>query len=119
GSYMGITSLFTAASGHDAVEAVFATVPMGDAYRDIVLQGGQLNTAFIPLWMGLVTALGALPLGSDPSLIVDHVLGTTEFQLPTVADSLLGGETAHDSEFWRQRSPLEVTDDIDVPTFIV
>jgi uncharacterized protein len=117
-SYMGITSLFAAAAGHPAVKAVFATVPMADAFRDIVLAGGQLNTAFIPLWMGLVTGLSLVP-GSDPAVIVDHLLGITSFQVPTVADTVLQGDSAYDGPFWRQRSPIEVADQIDVPTFIV
>jgi putative CocE/NonD family hydrolase len=109
GSYMGITSLFTAAHGHPAVKAVFAVVPMADAYRDIVFAGGQVNTAFIPLWMGLVTATGA----------PQHLAGAADFQVPMVADAALGGESAYDGPFWRQRSPIEVVPSIDVPTFVV
>jgi putative CocE/NonD family hydrolase len=117
-SYMGITSLFAAASGHPAVKAVFATVPMGDAFRDIVLGGGQVNTAFIPLWMGLVTGLGLVPTG-DQTTLVDHLLAVPDFQLPSLLETTTGGDTAYDGPFWRQRSPLEVADQIDVPTFIV
>lgn len=118
GSYMGITALFTAASGHPAVKAVFVTVPMGDSYRDIVFGGGQVNTAFIPLWMGLVTGLSLFP-STDPSTVAEHLLAVTDFQVPTVAESLVGGGPAFDGAFWRQRSPLEVVDQIEVPTFIV
>ncbi len=117
-SYMGITSLFAAASGHPAVKAVFATVPMADSFRDIVLAGGQINTAFIPLWMGLVTGLGLVP-SSDPTTVVDHLLAVPSFQLPTIAESVVGGDSAYDGPFWRQRSTIEVVDQIDVPTFIV
>lgn len=117
-SYMGITSLFAAATQHPAVKAVFATVPMADSFRDIVLAGGELNTAFIPLWMGLVTGLSLVP-GDDPSTVLEHLLGVTSFQLPTVADTLLQGDSAYDGPFWRQRSPIEVVDGITVPTFIV
>lgn len=118
GSYMGITALYAAASGHPAVEAVFATVPMADAYRDIVFGGGQVNTAFIPLWMGLVTGL-SVAAADGPEVLVEHLLAVTEFQLPTIADALVGGASAYDGPFWRQRSPIERVDDIDVPTFIV
>jgi putative CocE/NonD family hydrolase len=118
GSYMGITSLYAAASGHPAVKAVFANVPMADGYRDIVLAGGEINTAFIPLWMGLVTGLGVASAG-HPATLVDHLAGVTQFQLPTLADAALGGATAYDGPFWRQRSPIEVADAIRVPTFLV
>jgi putative CocE/NonD family hydrolase len=117
-SYMGISSLFAAASGHPAVKAVFATVPMADSFRDITLAGGELNSAFIPLWMGLVTGLGLVP-SSDPSTIVDHLLGVTSFQVPTVADAVLQGDSAYDGPFWRRRSPIEVAAKITAPTFIV
>ncbi|MGV3760442.1 MAG: CocE/NonD family hydrolase, partial [Actinomycetota bacterium] len=117
-SYMGITSLWAAATQHPAVKAVFATVPMGDAYRDIVFAGGEVNAAFIPLWMGLVTGLSLNPSG-DPEVFVEHLLNVTEFQLPTIADSVLGGSTSYDGPFWRQRSPLEVVERIEAPTFIV
>jgi len=40
-SYLGITSLLTAAQGNPAVKAVFAEVPMGDAYRGTVIPGGD------------------------------------------------------------------------------
>lgn len=119
GSYLGITSLFAAASGHEAVDGVFAVVPMGDAYRDIVFQGGQVNASFIPLWMGLVTGLSAVPNGSDPSVIVDHLLNVTDFQLTTLLDAAIGGATAYDGPFWHQRSPLAAADAIEAPTFIV
>ncbi|MES1944582.1 peptidase S15 [Salinisphaera sp. PC39] len=126
-SFMGITQLFTAAHQHPAHKAVFAIVPMGDAYRDIVFTGGQTNVGFIPLWMGLVTALGAIPpqaLATDPALgteiLLDHVLNAlTNFTVPTIANAVIGGGRNYDSEFWRTRSPLEVTDRIDIPTFIV
>ncbi len=117
-SYMGITSLYTAASQRPAVKAVFATVPMADSYRDIVFGGGEVNTAFIPLWVGLVTGLSLVP-GSDPSTVLEHLAAVKDFQLPTISDSVVGGDTAYDGPFWRQRSPIEVADRIDVPTFIV
>jgi uncharacterized protein len=117
-SYMGITALRLAATGHPAVQGVFAIVPMADAFRDIVWAGGQLNTAFIPLWMGLVTTLGMAP-DATPDVLAEHAVGVTRFQLPTVVDSAAGGDSAYDGPFWRQRSPIEFVDRIDAPTFIV
>src|SRR3546814_11987582 len=58
-SYGGITSLFAAASGHPAATAVFATIPLGAAYRDITFAGGQVNAGFIHLGMGLDSVLSA------------------------------------------------------------
>ncbi len=123
-SFMAITQLFTAAHQHPAHKAVFAIVPMADAYRDIVWSGGQLNAGFIPLWMGLVTALGALPAEVDPAapgVIVEHLLSAvTNFQVPIILQSALGtGDYNYDTEFWRTRSPIEQADRIRIPTFIV
>lgn len=123
-SFMAITQLFTAAHQHPAHKAVFAIVPMGDAYRDIVFSGGQVNVGFIPLWMGLVTGLGLLPVEPDPSLplvLADHLLAAlTEFQVPVIAQAAIGANGQnYDSAFWRTRSPLEYTDRIKVPTFVV
>lgn len=123
-SFMAITQLFTAAHQHPAHKAVFAIVPMGDAYRDIVFTGGQVNVGFIPLWMGLVTGLGLIPAEPDPSVplvLVDHLTSAlTNFQVPVIAQSFLGaGGMNYDGTFWRTRSPLECTDRIRVPSFIV
>ncbi|HJR24424.1 MAG TPA: CocE/NonD family hydrolase, partial [Acidimicrobiales bacterium] len=117
-SYMGITSLLAAASGHPAVKAVFATVPMGDSYRDIAGAGGQGNLAFIPLWLGLVTGLG-LAYGTPAGLVAEHLIGAAQFQVPLLAQEVVGGLPAYDGPFWRQRSPIDVADRITVPTFLV
>jgi putative CocE/NonD family hydrolase len=60
-SYMAITQITTAAQRPKALKAMFTIVPMGDSYRDITFSGGQINTAFIPLWLGLVTGAGLVP----------------------------------------------------------
>ncbi|SEQ32587.1 hypothetical protein SAMN04488038_105241 [Solimonas aquatica] len=123
-SFMGITQIFTAAWQHPAHKAVFAIVPMADAYRDIVFTGGQVNVGFIPLWMGLVTGLGAIP--AQPSaqalpIVLEHVLdAVTVFQVPVIAQAALGvNDQNYDSAFWRERSPIEVADRVRTPTFIV
>ena len=123
-SFMAITQLYTAAHQHPAHKAVFAIVPMADGYRDIVFTGGQTNIGFIPLWMGLVTALGVLPVEPDPAApvtILEHLTSALlNFQVPVIAQSAIGvGGYNYDGPFWRTRSPIEVADDVRVPTFIV
>ncbi len=123
-SFMGITQIFTAAHQHPAHQAAFAIVPMGDAYRDIVFAGGQVNVGFIPLWMGLVTGLGVIPAdpsAQSPQIIAEHVVNAVAgFQVPTIAAAAVGTDGKnYDSEFWRTRSPIEVADRVRVPTFIV
>ncbi|MBN3788575.1 CocE/NonD family hydrolase [Burkholderia sp. Ac-20353] len=126
-SYLGITSVLTAAQRHPAVKAAFPVVPIGDGYRDIVFTGGQTNLTFIPFWFGLVSTLGL----TDPALVTDPATGlpavlahlvsaVTTFQLPTILKAVLGDPSiAYDGAFWATRSPLEVDGRIDVPTFVV
>lgn len=126
-SYLGITTVITAAQNHPAVKAAFPIVPIGDGYRDIVFTGGQTNLTFIPAWFGLVSVLSL----TDPTLLTDPAIGlpavlqhlvsaVTTFQLPTMLQALLGTTaTAYDGAFWATRSPLENDDRIMVPTFVV
>ena len=130
GSYGGINQLFTAACHPTGLKAIFPVVPAGDTYRDVTVSGGQLDTAFIPSWLGLVTGAGLLTTSatSDPAeaatALADHAGGLTTFQLPTVLSAALGREIAgndgsYDGSFYKVRSPLTIIDKVDVPTFIV
>lgn len=127
-SYGAINQLFTAAQfpdGRGPIDALFPIVPMADAYRDITGSGGQVNTSFIPLWLGLVTGLALLPptwSAQDPvtaaSVLLTHIGSAQTFQAPLVATALAGGENAFDGPLYRQRSPIEVIDRVAVPTFL-
>ena len=120
-SYMGITSLLVAeadasrvAEGKPrAVDAVWADIPMADAYRDVTFQGGALDSGFMPLWLGLVTGLSALPpssLSADPeeaaAVYIEHLLADGEFDSEKLIGSALGGEASYDGPFYRLRSPV-------------
>lgn len=125
-SYSAINQLFTAGHRPAGLKAAFTIVPMADAYRDITGSGGQVNTSFIPLWLGLVTSLALLPptyAASDPvgaaHALASHIGGAINFQAGTVATATTGGDTSFDGPFYRQRSPIEVVDNVEVPTFFV
>ena len=130
-SYGAIDQLLTAAQHPPGLKAEFPVLPMGDAYRDVAVSGGQTNTAFIPFWLGLVSGGGGLPpadTASDPAgaatALADHAEGAAAFQAPVVASAVtgqraLGYDSAYDNSFYRVRSPLTVIDRIDVPTFVV
>ncbi len=125
-SYGAINQLFTAAQQPKGLRAIFPIVPSADTYRDIVASGGQVNTSFIPLWLGLVTSLGMLPptyTGDDPvgaaTTLASHAGNTASFQVATVASATTGGDIAYDGPFHRTRSPIEVIHRVTVPTFIV
>jgi len=130
-SYMGLIQLLTAAQRPPHLRAIFPIVPMADGYRDITFSGGDVNTSFIPLWLGLVAAGSVQPNAAalssgDPqaaadslTTLVGHVGGTAAFDVPTLAGAATGGDVAYDGPFWRTRSPLEVVDRINVPAFVV
>jgi putative CocE/NonD family hydrolase len=133
GSYMGITSFLIAeadaarvAEGKPrAVKAVWADIPMADAYRDVTFQGGSLNASFIPLWLGLVSGLSALPpssLSANPeeaaSLYLEHLLSNVEFSGTHVVGATLGEEPAYDGPFYRLRSPVVHARELTIPVVV-
>jgi uncharacterized protein len=125
-SYGGINQIFTAAQHPKGLKAIFPVVSAGDTYRDVVGTGGQVDLGFMPLWLGAVGALGILPptySGSDPQQAVQvlkqHLGNIGSFELNLLIDALKGGSHAYDGPFYRQRSPLEVIDKVNVPAFVV
>ena len=125
-SYMGISQIFAAAGKPAGLKAIFPQVPAADVYRDVVASGGQIDSGFMPLWLGLVTATGLIPpavAGTDPQsgigALASHIGGVGTFTGPTLVKALAGQETAYDGDFYKQRSPINVIDKVDVPTFLV
>jgi putative CocE/NonD family hydrolase len=121
GSYLAITSLLVAATGHPSVKAVWADVPMADAYRDVTYFGGNLDTTFMPVWFGFTQGTNTNPptdlaQGEDPAAVAaktaDHVAyGPWQVGANLVKGALTGeqeGEFApYDSPMQRFRSPAE------------
>jgi putative CocE/NonD family hydrolase len=125
-SYMGISQIFAAAGKPKGLKAIFPQVPGADVYRDVVASGGQLDVGFIPLWLGLVTVTGLIPPAvaqSDPKSafteLADHLTALNTFTVPLLLKATLGGESAWDGPFYAERSPINVVDNVDVPTFFV
>lgn len=125
-SYMGISQIFAASAKPAGLKAIFPQVPGADVYRDVVASGGQLDVGFIPLWLGLVTTTGVIPpafVVSDPTsalgILVAHLLGAGSFTAPLLLTAALGGDAAYDGDFYHQRSPINVVDDVAVPTFLI
>ena len=67
-SYMGIAQIFAAAGRPAGLKAIFPQVPAADVYRDVVASGGQIDSGFMPLWLGLVTATSLQPFGDRAGL---------------------------------------------------
>jgi putative CocE/NonD family hydrolase len=132
-SYMGITSFLVSEQDAKrvregkprAVQAIWANVPMADAYRDVTFHGGNIDAGFIPLWLGLVGALSAPPPSNttqEPDSAIQNWAGHTanvfDFQAQRMLDATTGGDGAYDGPFYRLRSPIEHIKDIRVPTAI-
>jgi putative CocE/NonD family hydrolase len=125
-SYMGISQLYAASAKPAGLKAIFPQVPAADVYRDVVASGGQLDVAFMPFWLGLVTAAGIFPpayAASDPTsaigVLIDRILTAGSFTSPVLITAALGGDPNYDGPFYAERSPITVIDQVDVPTFFV
>jgi putative CocE/NonD family hydrolase len=139
-SYSAINQFLTVEQPRtSAVKAIFPIVPMSDAYRDVTWAGGNIDSGFIPLWLGLVTGLSAAPAqdsGTQPQIALnaesEHLLDVARFQAPVVGDSMLGyyeselpgaaqsyPDASYDGPFSQVRSPLDRISEVHQPTFIV
>jgi putative CocE/NonD family hydrolase len=139
-SYGAINQLLTVEQPDTGmVKAIFPVVPEGDAYRDVVFAGGNTDTGFIPLWLGLVNSLNMQPADdaqSNPAIALNaasqHLVDVAKFAVPAVADATLGAyesqlppqlqnfpEQAYDGPYFRTVSPLNHVEKVHVPTFIV
>ena len=125
-SYMGISQLFAASAKPAGLKAIFPQVPAADVYRDVVASGGQLDVGFMPFWLGLVTAAGIVPptfTGTDPlsaiGTLTEHLIAAGTFTSPLLLTAALGGQPAYDGPFYAERSPINIIDKVDVPTFLI
>ena len=128
-SYMAITSLFTAQRRPDDVQAIFASVPMGDAQRGTAGTGGMINGVFMSHWLTLTQVttqqnfLAVLQAINHANLITaatrEHNEQIDNYYLPIIEKALNGDpDVTYDSPFWRTRSPMENIDKIKAPTLI-
>lgn len=132
-SYMGITSFLVAQQDAlrvkqgkpRAVQAIWANVPMADAYRDVTYHGGAIDSGFIPLWLGLTSGLSDIPPSNtfdEPDQAVPnyagHLQNNFDFAARKVVDATLGGDSVFDGPFYRLRSPIEHIKDVTVPVVI-
>ncbi|MGH8459016.1 MAG: CocE/NonD family hydrolase, partial [Nevskiales bacterium] len=120
------TSMLAASHGHPAIKAVFPIVPHGDIYRDVVFVGGQASAAFLPAWMSAVTALATVnPSFYDQpdqyaAAVGEHLTGLSGFLVPRTVGVLGGQEdSAYDNDYWATKAPLEFSEGLRAPTFII
>lgn len=130
-SYLAITSLLTAEQQHPEVKAAFVDVPMGDPWRAVIGTGGMLNSLFLSIWLPLTQALSVqneAAIAKYPQYAAQiaaanqqHIDTINSFFIPLINSGLNGdsGVATDDGDFWSQRSVLENTDKIRIPTFII
>ncbi|MCZ4498530.1 MAG: hypothetical protein JWQ74_1083 [Marmoricola sp.] len=124
-SYLGIAQIFAAAGRPAGLKAIFPQVPAADVYRDVVASGGQIDTGFMPLWLGLVNGTALIPPATpradlNPlSVLTQHLIGAGTFSVPLLLQALSGQDPAFYGDFYKQRSPIEVISKVNVPTFLV
>lgn len=124
---------------HNPVKAIVPVVSSADVYRDVTWAGGNLDSGFIPLWLGLVNGLALEPpdeTQSDPAVALnaesEHLVDLYLFAAPVAADGALGAdesllpkdlqtypEQAYDGPFYTVRSPITHIRQVDVPTFLI
>jgi len=129
-SYMAITSLFAAQQAPEAVDAVFASLPMGDAMRGTVGIGGMLNGLFMSTWLRITQLCATQNLTNEllfPQLM-DIIMAATEehagqvdkFLVPLVEDAMNGDPLYnYNTDYWTERSPITHMDKVKAPTFIL
>lgn len=121
-SYMGISQLFAAGLQPEGLKAIFPQVPTAEVYRDIVASGGQLDTGFMPLWLGLVNLTGLIPSTSPQAVenLLTHLVGNGASSIQLLLEAALGGPQAYDGEFYESRSTItNSVPNIEVPTFLI
>ncbi|WP_394829826.1 CocE/NonD family hydrolase [Pendulispora albinea] len=126
-SDVGIHAFLFAQTGHPAVKAVISEGAGGDTYRDVAITGGQGNLLFFSTWFSLTTLVSAInpqvltnPATALPLTLQHLTNALTDFQVPKFVSAVLGDPAlVYDGAFFAGRSPVEATDAIKVPTFIV
>ncbi|MQA60242.1 MAG: CocE/NonD family hydrolase [Actinophytocola sp.] len=121
-SYPGITQAFVAAEQPPALRAIVPGHIFADLYRDVPFPGGIMNATFAGGW-------------SAQRVYESHVVGPTTFA-ETGDEQCLRNQAEHapnaafnplvrllaeqyDGPIFRERSPWEFADRIDVPTFLI
>ena len=117
GSYLGITQLLAAGRRPPHLAAIAPQVALSDLYRDAYTHGGVPNFFFDTQYIAVQGAPGAAGGNTDPSLL-EQTLVAKAGQSPPGTIALDYLERPEDDDFYRDRSPIYVADDIDVPVLL-
>jgi putative CocE/NonD family hydrolase len=123
-SYPGYTQLYVAATQPPSLDAIAPGHPVGDFYRDVGYPGGMLNRTFAAVWA--TGRDGDAQPGGDAANVNGRIADGDETcernqLLRTQNVSLLQTmeETPFYTDIFRERSPWNLADQIEVPTMLV
>lgn len=122
-SYPGISQLFVASTQPPSLEAIVPGHVIGDFYRDVAYPGGILNFAFAAVFSMEQDARSAFP-SSYPQVNqraqTDAVCAANQAlrgQNASMEEGVLG--TPFDGDYWQERAPERLVENITVPTLLV
>jgi putative CocE/NonD family hydrolase len=138
-SYLGINQMLLAGSigRNSPLKAIFPVVAAHDIYRDTSFMGGLLDTEFDEAYLALtaegntanpvVDAASTQPAGAGSvgdlgSVEAEHAGGTVSYHGGFTAETLAGGATAYDGDYWKAREPGALLDRIvanGIPAYLV
>ena len=119
GSYLGITQYMAAAEQPPCLKAIVPIVAAGDLYRDAAYHGGILSQFFGAQYLALQqNGLGTLSGPQEANAREDALAAKSEqVQSESIAWDYLANTTY--TRFYKDRSPIELADKIQVPAFII
>ena len=138
-SYLGINQLLLAgAIGRNSpLKAIFPMVAATDIYRDTSFMGGLIDAEFDEAYLGLTAGTNmANPVGdaaqnppqnaggaAEPADVeAQHAAGLAGYHAAFSAETLAGGPTAYEGQYWDARNPSAVLSHIvasGIPAFLV
>jgi putative CocE/NonD family hydrolase len=138
-SYLGINQMLLAGQigKNSPLKAIFPMVAANDIYRDTSFMGGLLDSEFDLIYLGLTGALNlanpvadaasapptTVPgLGEPASVEAEHAGGLAAYHAGFTAQTMTGGPTAYDGQYWQARTPGSLLADIvanGIPAYLV
>lgn len=124
GSYSGYSQFYVAVAQPPSLDAISPGMPVGDFYRDVGYPGGMLNTTFGAAWAGSRDGSARHDTdgrGDTTDRVLDDDRCMENQSLRPNNEPTLGrlqGNPYYEVDFYLDRTPWELADQIEVPTFL-
>ena len=118
GSYLGITQLKTAELDPPHLAAIAPDEALADIYDNAFAPGGILSASFDGQYIAVQGGPGLLTPNTDPSMLAGTVTAKADQAAsnPIALDYL---ENPYDDGFYRDRNPITLAHQINVPVFVM